>query len=371
MKLYKLDIKNNYSVSKRIVNFLNPEYSCALLRNFSDIEKINKVYKSKLLEANNLDSFSSISGELKGLVKIEISGKPKKALFINNDFKENNVTFVTKKISSVESFMEFIKGSIFYKKFNNKSFKNIIINSIIDEPFNITESYILKLHSDKLIETISYLNEVFNFDKSIVVFKNTENDNIGEYLSKTGSFTHMSLYAMDDLFLLEQEDILLEKINYKKSESIVFKPSELLELRHFLKTNCYMCEKYISVVNTINKKTKIVFVKKNVIVSELLNKLKLLSSDYEYIKNGAISGIKINANKEIISNDFSALYIVKKKKEDYPKCINCGKCVSVCPNGVNPKKVYFSKVKDPRCTNCGLCILMCPANINLKKVVKK
>lgn len=371
MKLQKINIINDLVVSKKIVNFLNPEYVCVLLKSFDEIDGTKYVNKSKLFEKDNLLSYSSVSGEISGLVDILVNNKSRKALFIKNDFREKDTKFISKKVSDKDSFLKLIKDTVFYKKFYNKNIKNIIVNSIVDEPYVINEEYVLKNLGDKIIDLVSFLSEIFSCDKTSIVFKNTDNDNISEYLSKTGSYTHMNIVALEDLYLLEKEDFLLNKLNVKKEECVVLKPSEILELRHFLKTNSYMCEKYINVVDMVNKKSKMVFVKKNIIVSELLNKLNLLSLDYDYYKNGGVSGFLINENKEIITDDFNSLFVVKKEKKKSSECINCGKCVSSCPAGVNPIKCYNSKIKDYRCIGCGLCSLICPSNIDLKKVGKK
>ena len=41
---------------------------------------------------------------------------------------------------------------------------------------------------------------------------------------------------------------------------------------------------------------------------------------------------------------------------DYNKCINCGSCESVCPQGA----IHFAKVKKNKCIGCGRCWKVCP-----------
>lgn len=41
---------------------------------------------------------------------------------------------------------------------------------------------------------------------------------------------------------------------------------------------------------------------------------------------------------------------------DYEKCINCGSCESVCPQGA----IHYAKVKKERCIGCGRCWKVCP-----------
>lgn len=41
---------------------------------------------------------------------------------------------------------------------------------------------------------------------------------------------------------------------------------------------------------------------------------------------------------------------------DYNKCINCGSCESVCPQGA----IHYAKVKKSKCIGCGRCWKVCP-----------
>lgn len=43
---------------------------------------------------------------------------------------------------------------------------------------------------------------------------------------------------------------------------------------------------------------------------------------------------------------------------DYNKCINCGSCESVCPQGA----ILYAKVKKEKCIGCGRCWKVCPRN---------
>lgn len=370
-KLYEIKVDNDYIINKKVINFLNPEYVCILLSSFDNIENLKKVNKNKLIESTNLLSYSSVSGVVEGIAKINIDNKEHKALFIKNDFYEKDTKFKIVNIDSVLSLLNFLKKTKYFEKLNKENGRYFVVNGIMDEPYADTESFLLKNLSDQLIETISLLDKLFNFEKSYITFKNIENDNISAYLSKTGSYPKMNIIAVENKYLISKEEFLLKKLELNIKETIVLKPSEILEIRNFLKFNCFKTEKCICVVDTINKKIKYVNVKKNSFVSELLNKLKLISNDYIYIKNGLMSGCEINYNKEIITEDFDALFILKKEKTISKKCINCGKCSSICPYGINPKEVIKKGIKDSRCSQCGLCTYFCPSQIDLNELLER
>jgi len=61
-------------------------------------------------------------------------------------------------------------------------------------------------------------------------------------------------------------------------------------------------------------------------------------------------------------------------------CINCGKCVEVCPGRVVPKKLAeyaehydeeaFVKNNGMECCECGCCSYICPAKRPLTQTIK-
>lgn len=353
-KLIKLDIDESYKINKKIVNFLNPEYVCVLLEDFFNANSLKNIKKYTLLN-NDHDTFSTISGEVVGTVKIYSKNKLTKALFVKNDFKENEEKIKVEKINYKTQFLELFKNTKYLKIFS-KPFKNIVINSIHDEPLVKTQTHILKTESNNIIETINNLSSLFNVSKNIIAIKNTENENINEYLSKTGSYQNLSVVTLDDLYLISREEYLLPKLNLEKKDTIILTPSDIMEIRHFLKYNHFKSDKYITVVNTINKEIKMLKVKKNCLACEVINKLKVLSDNCMYIKNGIMAGREININKEIISEDFEALFIAENKKIISKDCINCGKCYEVCPS--------------KKCINCNLCYYVCPSNLKKKGAIK-
>lgn len=67
-------------------------------------------------------------------------------------------------------------------------------------------------------------------------------------------------------------------------------------------------------------------------------------------------------------------------KHEPSNCINCGRCVSVCPGQVIPSRLAkhashgnieeFLKLNGMECCECGCCSYICPAKINLCQTIK-
>ena len=66
---------------------------------------------------------------------------------------------------------------------------------------------------------------------------------------------------------------------------------------------------------------------------------------------------------------------------EHPQCIRCGKCVSVCPMGLQPLYLYrFSRCRDVGmlrqysildCVECGCCAYTCPGKLPIVAAIRE
>ncbi len=370
-KLYNLKLKEDFKANKKISNYLNPDYiyipfsENVLLENKARV-KLGEV----ILEDDKEIYTSSISGKLFTTKMVCINNVKTNAIAIENDFKESKVFFKTKEVDSFEKFIKSFKEKYLIKKLNKKNISRIVINCIEDEPYSATEKNILKDNIDNIFDTIDLLNLIYSCSNNYVVLKNNELGNITTLLSKIGTHHNINLIILKNLYLIGREDFLLEKLNFDKDKTIILKPSDVVDIRNYINFGFSKDHKYISVINTITKKTKIINTKKYIKLSDLKEHFPEKGS-YLYLKNGLLSGTIIDIDKEIITNDFNSLYIVSKDNKEEINCINCGKCKQVCPLDIDPKNIMDKNLNSKECIDCGLCSYFCPAHINLRKYLKK
>ncbi len=359
-KLYKLDIDENLKVNKNLINFLSPEYICLPVTDFDFFEEKDRILKNQIvLETSDLDYTSSISGNLSKLVNVFINNKKYDALLIKNNYKELSLKNKVNKSENLEDFLKLLNKDNLFKILNNKNVKNIVVNGIEDEPYTYTESFVLRKNMDTIYDTLEYLNKIYQTSKNYITLKNNESENINKYLNTIGSYPGLNVLVLENLYLIGKNEFLLEKLDLNEKETIVLKPSEILEISNYIKYGYPKTEKYITLVDLNENKISVINTKKYVLVCELIYKYIKHDEGNVYIKNGLMSGIEINPKKEVVDYYFNSLIITKENKEKERECLNCGKCYEVCP------------YKKNRCIGCSLCSYFCPSNISINKDVLK
>ncbi|MBQ3543666.1 MAG: electron transport complex subunit RsxC [Lachnospiraceae bacterium] len=107
------------------------------------------------------------------------------------------------------------------------------------------------------------------------------------------------------------------------------------------------------------------------------------SEPEKVISGGPMMGMAMSSLDVPITKTSSAILCFEKdplNDINQTNCINCGRCVSVCPGQIIPTKLAklsnkgdmeaFVKNDGMECCECGCCSYICPAKINLTQAIK-
>lgn len=85
--------------------------------------------------------------------------------------------------------------------------------------------------------------------------------------------------------------------------------------------------------------------------------------------------IKITAEPGSTTNNKTGGWRTFKPKTDFNKCIGCGICAKVCPEGIIKMKKGKEKSKPETdfdfCKGCGICVTECPVRAIWMELEKK
>lgn len=257
----------------------------------------------------------------------------------------------------------------YYEK--NKE-KKVIVKAFSFQPNLNGYEIIVNAKKEELkkgLEKINSLNEV-----KLVV--NKKDKNLFEELKLFGEVVKVP--PITELY----NNKLISKVYGENNNVIIYDILDIIKLGQALLGK--EIENYVTVYGSAVEEKKVVAINSNTTyreVFDLLNgKIEIL---LKVIDGGSLNGTPIYDLDTKISNDSKGLLFLSDtdlpSNEKY-NCINCAKCLRVCPEGLSPVKLMelskrnekeeFIKFGGKKCIDCGLCSFICPSNIEVSQIIK-
>ena len=361
-----VDIKNYYE-------YLSPNYVFVpFLPNYSLKKENNEtVYKEELLLRGTNNFYSNISGKVIGVKDFNnYLNMPMRYLVLENDYKEkyqykksiNNNYLNTKKIDLIkilEDYNAFNTTNILNFIKEHEIISNIIVLGFDDNLYSYQNRYYVENNITKIFDAISLLNRVLDIKKSYLLIKDNNSKVINNVVDFEGTYPDISVNYLPDIYPLSCEAVLKNYTkSYNTANSLIISIEELLLLFELIYRDKYQTDMIVTITDLINKKVYFCKTKTYVLLANILK-------DYPdnavcYINNPLNSNI-VDINTTVIGPEVKSIIIDKEVNYIENPCLNCGKCIEVCPLKLP------DLTKNPACIKCNLCSYMCPSGINLIK----
>jgi len=362
------------------------------------------VYKNQIIARSNdkynFPIFSSVSGVVKELVdKTFIDNKVIKTIKIENDFREKE----QKKIGAKKKINQYTKEEVidlfkncgvvgmsgdyyptYYKYGLELKIKKLVVNAIEGEPYLTSDFTILSLHTPEILETIDSLMEIFHIEECVIVVKDYNQSAMNDLIEYIGSYPKITIKTVPDIYPIGYEKSLIKylyNIDIKKypieKGIIVNNISTIYEIYRVLKYRKPVIERVITISGENIKNPQNILVKDGALIKDIINYIGgYTKKKIALVSNGPMIGHSLNSDDVVINKKLSGIVALDCELIEEKECINCGKCVNICPvrlspvlikNTKNTKKL--EKLNPDKCVNCGLCSYICPSKIDLREIV--
>ncbi len=364
------------------------------------------VYKGSIVGKRKGDFRIPIHSSVSGTVldfeeKTCFNGKKVKCVVIENDFKEKIEQKVSVKRSinkySKDEFIELLKengiiglggaGFPTYVKYEPKKIKTLIVNAVECEPY-ITADYILaKQKCEELLETIDAILEINKINEAIIAIKK-ENVELKQIFDNfIGTYLKIKIKVVSNNYPMGWERILIKEVTGKSYDNlpieqgvVVNNISTIYAIYEALKYNKPLMERYITFSGENLNQPHNVLVKVGTPVLEILKQLGIKGNSI-VVAGGPMMGVE--ADDLVISANMNCVLALENNPTISTDCIECGKCVEVCPVKLSPVLIMKCKIKKEKdikklidlhpekCIECGLCSYICPAKLFVREKVKE
>lgn len=323
---------------------------------------INQLIKES---TNGIKSYATISGNVTyqdGVIKIK--NDKSNSSFVSEEAVESIDDVKKEEIIKIcENLGIDYENKLIVNKLKGNS-RLLIVNAMDVEPYQFNNNYLFQDNVKELLDTIRLISKRFNIDAYLLLNKYDDN-NVAAVRGLEKSYTDISFRIINDVFPFNTNQIVAKKFfkEYKFDDILFLDTFALYKIYYAIKNGLPVSERYVTVNLGDPNKAYVIKVKYGANLGEVIKEaIKVDFKDKDVYLNNFMRKVKCdNLESLTVTDNIKSIFIFPKEDFSSSKCIKCGKCVDICPVGINP----MAKKLDSACIRCGLCNYVCPANINL------
>lgn len=359
--------EKNLDIEKK--EFLNPLFTETYVRegdtlyiNDGDYLYINQLIKES---ANGVKTYATIAGTAEindGIIKINNDNS--ESAFVSAEAVDN-IADVKKEdvINLCDTLGIDYENKLIVEKLKGNN-KILVVNAMDVEPYQFNSNYLFQDNVTNLLDTINMLSKRFNLDAYLLLNKYDDN-NVDAVKAVISTYPDINFKVINDVFPFNTNQMVAKKLfkEYKYEQILFLDTFALYKIYMAVKNGLPVTERYITVNLGDPNKAYVINAKYGSNLGDMIK--TTINAEYEnkdvYLNNFMRKVKCDNLGSLIVTDNIKSIFIFPKEEANATKCINCGKCVDICPVGINP----LAKKLDSACIRCGLCNFVCPANINL------
>lgn len=349
--------------------FLNPLVTETYVRegdtlyiNDGDYLYINQLIKES---ANGVKTYATIAGTAEisdGIIKINNDNS--ESAFVSAEAVDNLADVKKEDIINLCDTLGIdYENKLIVEKLKGNN-KVLVVNAMDVEPYQFNSNYLFQENVTNLLDTINMLSKRFNIDAYLLLNKYDDN-NVDAVKGVIGTYPDINFKVINDVFPFNTNQMIAKKMfkEYKYEQILFLDTFALYKIYMAVKNGLPVTERYITVNLGEPNKAYVINAKYGSNIGDVIK--NTINVDYEnrdvYLNNFMRKVKCENLGSLIVTDNIRSIFIFSKEEVIPSKCIKCGKCVDICPVGINP----LAKKLDAACIRCGLCNFVCPANINL------
>ncbi len=267
---------------------------------------------------------------------------------------------------------------------DGKTAEYLIINGVECEPYLTSDHRLMLEKGEEMLIGTSILMKALGVDKAMVGIENNKTDAI-EYLTKlAGNFKGITIHPLKVKYPQGGEKQLIKALTGREVPSgklpietgcVVDNVGTAFAVYEAVQKNKPLIERVVTVTGKAAKKPSNLMVRVGTPISALIEKAGGLPENLgKVVGGGPMMGKALMSVEAPIVKGSSGILLMpveEARRADVKTCIRCGRCITVCPMGLEPyilaqevlhemwDSVEADKVMD--CIECGSCHYTCPS----------
>ncbi len=268
----------------------------------------------------------------------------------------------------------------------------IIINGVECEPYLTADHRVMLERAEEMLIGVDILCKAVGVNKAYIGIENNKPDAIA-HLNSVNKFPHISIVPLKVQYPQGGEKQLIDAVIGRAVPSgalpievgaVVQNVGTALAVYEAVQKNKPLLERVVTVTGKSVENPKNLLVRIGTSVESILDYCGYdKEATSKVIGGGPMMGRAMCNIAAPVTKGSSGILLMEEalaKRDESSSCIRCGKCVDVCPMGLEPflisvmsKKGMFDELVEhlPNdCIECGSCSYTCPASIPLLDYIR-
>lgn len=269
----------------------------------------------------------------------------------------------------------------------------LIINAVECEPYLTSDYRLMKEKAEECLTGIEILKKALNVDKALVGIEANKPDAI-EHLTKISkNYKGINIVPLKTKYPQGAEKQLIYALTKREVPSgklpievgcVVNNIGTAQAVYYAIQKNMPLVQNILTFTGKNVKQKKNLLVRVGTPIQSVIDYCGGLPEDTgKVISGGPMMGKAISDLSAPTVKTTSALLLMSKKessRKEKTNCLRCGKCVTVCPMGLEPIKIAqlaenrlwedTEKSYAMDCIECGSCLYTCPAGRPLLDLIR-
>jgi len=266
-----------------------------------------------------------------------------------------------------------------------KKAEMLIVNGVECEPYLTADHRLMLEKGPEIVVGIKILMKALNVDKALIGIENNKPDAIANLTELTADEEGITVHPLKVQYPQGGEKQLIKALTGREVPSgglpievgaVVHNVGTVFAVYEAVQKNKPLVERVVTVTGKSVKKPSNFLTRIGTPISTLVEAAGGLPEDTgKIVSGGPMMGKALSSLEIPVAKGTSGILLIPQaeaRRKQVVSCIRCGKCVEVCPMGLEPylimtlsKRGLYDRAEQENvmdCIECGSCAWICPSN---------